>query len=170
LAGRSFPIRPARKKNSLRPIASFACDAAGDLTLPGRLRHLATMTLDAQLLRDLRRSLLGAWLAVAYALALIASALAPSPASAHRLIDGAVLCTGLTPPGQDVPDPADGSDHCKGCFGNPLLAGPGHARQTTPIRVSADAPAPVASASRYAPASILGLPPSRAPPATARLV
>lgn len=116
-------------------------------------------------LRSLRRSLLGAWLAVAYALAVLASGLAPSPASAHAVFDSALLCTGLTPPGPDVPEPAGETAHCKGCPVNPVLAGPPQTMQAAVVRASILAVADVPRGDGDAPPAVLGLPPSRAPPA-----
>jgi len=123
------------------------------------------MTAETHLLRCLRRSMLGAWLAVAYALAVLASGLAHSPASAHGLLDGAVLCSGLMPPGQDMPEPASEPQHCKGCPVNPVLAGPAQALAIALARVSAAAVAGTVHASADAPTAKPGLPPSRAPPA-----
>ena len=123
------------------------------------------MTPETHPLRSLRRSVLGAWLAVAYALAVLASGLAPSPASAHGLLDSAVLCSGLTPPGQDAPEPAGELTHCKGCPVNPVLAGSGQAASITLARASVAAVAGIVLAAVDAPAPKPGLPPSRAPPA-----
>ena len=124
------------------------------------------MTVETHQLRSLRRSVLGAWLAVAYALAVLASGLAPSPASAHPALDGAMLCSGTTLPGQDAPAPAGEPQHCKGCPINPVLAGPGQAVPFTLARVSVDAVAETILTVADAPPTVLGLPPSRAPPAS----
>jgi len=76
-------------------------------------------------LSGLRRSLLGAWLAAAYALAVLAAALAPAPALAAATgLAGAMLCSGAAMPGQDAPHPAEERLHCKGCPLQPLLAAP----------------------------------------------
>ena len=118
------------------------------------------------LLGRLRRSLLGAWLAVGYALAVLAMALAPMQgAQAFGLESGAVLCSGNPVPSENGPaTPLGELAHCKGCAHHPLLAA-----------------APPAAAAMYAPGSRLfalvpvasgslpqgavrGLPPSRAPP------
>ncbi|MFA6964255.1 hypothetical protein [Bosea sp. (in: a-proteobacteria)] len=122
------------------------------------------MTAETHLLRCLRRSVLGAWLAVVYALAVLASALAPSAASAYGLIEGAVLCSGLTPPGQDAPEPASEPQHCKGCPVNPALAGPGQAVPIALTRVPVADIAATIRAAADAPAPQPGLPPSHAPP------
>ncbi|HEV7257591.1 MAG TPA: hypothetical protein VGN82_07395 [Bosea sp. (in: a-proteobacteria)] len=116
----------------------------------------------------LRRSALGAWLAVAYALTMLASGLAPAPAAAHGFLDGAILCSGLPLPAQEastpVPEPAGEPTHCKGCPLNPVLASPvplapaGIARE--PVALLAKRP-PV---ERTAPSPSLRLPPARAPP------
>lgn len=129
------------------------------------------MTVDTLLLRRLRRSVLGAWLAVAYALAVLASGLAPSPALAHGALDGAVLCSGLTLPGPETPDPAGEPSHCKGCPLNPVLAGPAQLAQISFAGASASVVAGTVPTPVVAPSPILGLPPSRAPPmAWTRLV
>lgn len=127
------------------------------------------MTAETPLLRGLRHSVLGAWLAVAYTLAVIASGLAPSPASAQSPLDGALLCSGLTPPGQDAPEPVSNPDHCKGCPVNPVLAGPPQAVPAALVRASVHTVADVLRGSVDAPPALLGLPPSRAPPASVRL-
>lgn len=126
------------------------------------------MTVETPLLRSLRRSSLGAWLAVAHALAILASGLAPSPASAYAQIDRAVLCSGLPTPGPEAPEPLGEFTHCKGCPINPVLAGPGQAVPFTVARVSVDAVAETILAVADAPPAVLGLPPSRAPPAFIR--
>ncbi len=115
--------------------------------------------------------MLGAWLAVFYALAVLASGLAPSPVSARGITEFALLCSGLAPPAQDLPDqdlpePASNPDHCKGCPVNPVLAGPPQAMPAALVRASAHAVADVPRGSADAPLAILGLPPSRAPPAS----
>ncbi|HEY5793836.1 MAG TPA: hypothetical protein VIU82_02395 [Bosea sp. (in: a-proteobacteria)] len=122
-------------------------------------------------LGGLRRSALGAWLAVVYALAVLASGLAPSPASALTPLDGALLCSGLTPPGQDAPEPAGEPVHCKGCPLNPVLAGPGQPVGIAIFRTGvADAIGHLPGFAEV-PAATPGLPQSRAPPiADTRLV
>lgn len=122
------------------------------------------MTSETHLLRCLRHSVLGVWLAVAYALAVLASGLAPSPASAHGVLDGAQLCSGLTPPGQDTPEPTGEPQHCKGCPVNPVLAGRSQDAAITFARASVAAVAGIVYASADAPAPKPGLPPSHAPP------
>jgi hypothetical protein len=123
------------------------------------------MTSEMPSLRGLRRSALGAWLAVVYALAVLASGLAPSPATALAPLDGAVLCSGLTPPGPDVPEPAGETAHCKGCPVNPVLAGPPQTMPVAVVRASVLAVADVLRGSIEVPPVVLGVPPSRAPPA-----
>ena len=124
----------------------------------------ALMTAETPLLRRLRCSLLGAWLAVAYALAVLVSGLAPSSASAH-VLDGTVLCSGLTLPGPEAPEPAGEPSHCKGCLLNPVMACPAQTGQVGVARASAVTAARIVAAIVVAPSPILGLPPSRAPPA-----
>ncbi len=122
------------------------------------------MTSETHLLRCLRHSVLGAWLAVAYALAVLASGLAPSPALAHGVLDGTALCSGLTLPGRDAPEPANEPQHCKGCPVNPVLAGPGQEAPVTLARASIAAVAGTGHPAADAPAPKPGLPPSQAPP------
>lgn len=71
-------------------------------------------------LEALRRSVLGAWLACAYALAVLASALSPVPAMATAM--PGQLCSGQM--AQPAPgEPADGdAPHCKPCLPLPGLA------------------------------------------------
>lgn len=125
------------------------------------------MTAEMQLLPRLRRSILGAWLAVFYALAVLASGLAPSPVFAGSPLDGALLCSGLTPPGHDAPEPAGEPTHCKGCPVNPVLAAPAQAPGVAVERASLPAATVDRPSHAEAPPALLGLPPSRAPPATA---
>lgn len=83
------------------------------------------MSARATSLRNLRRSGLGAWLAVAYAWAVLALALVPAPAFAALAgHDGIVLCSGATLPDDGGPVPLGDLAHCKGCPLNPVLAGP----------------------------------------------
>ena len=125
------------------------------------------MTARMPFLRGLRRSVLGAWLAVAYALAVLASGLAPSPASARGVADGTVLCSGQTLPGQDAPEPAGEPAHCKACPANPALAGTALVTQPVIVRLQLDATAERMRGTPARPAGVLGLPPSHAPPAAA---
>lgn len=83
------------------------------------------MAQPSPLLPRLRRSILGAWLAVAYALAVFAAGLAPQPAFAHGSLDGALLCSGLLAPAADeAPPPPSGPGHCEGCPLSPVVAVP----------------------------------------------
>lgn len=84
-------------------------------------------------LSGLRRSLLGAWLAVAYAWAVLAAALAPA-ATAASVLDGTVLCSGMAMPSPDTPGPAAEGLHCKGCPLQPLLTAPEAPTAATPMR------------------------------------
>lgn len=127
--------------------------------------HVATMPAFALPLARLRRSTLGAWLAVAYALAVLAAGLMPAPAMAMPAgIDGMVLCSGATAPGDETPAPPGEFQHCKGCPANPVIAAspaaqaPAHVRFATRLAL---APAPqMASPHGFG----FGLPRSRAPP------
>lgn len=127
------------------------------------------MTAAMPLLGRLRRSALGAWLAVAYALTMLASGLAPTPATAHGLLDGAILCSGLPLPGQaasaPAPEPVDEPAHCKSCPLNPVLASPAPPAPVGIVRVSVALLTKLLPVERAAPSPILGLPPTRAPPA-----
>lgn len=88
-----------------------------------------------RLFPGLRRSLLGAWLAAAYALTVLAAALAPAPALANAGLAGATLCSGAAMPGQDDPSaPAAEGFHCKGCPLQPLLHPPGPPRAVRALR------------------------------------
>jgi hypothetical protein len=126
------------------------------------------MTVGLSLLRRLRRSALGAWLAAAYALTMLASGLAPLPAMARGLMDGTVLCSGLPLPGQEpsspAPEPAGEPAHCKGCPLNPVLASPAPPAPAGIVRVPVVVLAQRLPAERAAPLPVLGLPPTRAPP------
>jgi len=84
------------------------------LTRAARLEHLLAMAARFPLLATLRRSMIGAWLACAYALAVVAAGLAPSPAAAWPAELGAAqFCSGDAAPGSETPsEPA----HCKGCL------------------------------------------------------
>jgi len=124
------------------------------------------MTVETPFLRSLRRSALGAWLAVAYALAVLASGLAPSPAFAHSPLDGAWLCSGLAPPTQGMPEPASEPAHCKGCPVNPVLAGPVDVAGIADVRTPLSAASEQRPGFAALPAAVPGLPPSRAPPAS----
>lgn len=113
---------------------------------------------------QMRRSMLGVWLAVAYALAVMAGGLAPQAAWAHDLMPGATLCSGLVAPGPDAPDPQPELIHCKGCPVNPAVDVPpvaDHQRAAPRMRAVALA-VPLQRGVILAPAC--GLPQSRAPP------
>lgn len=122
------------------------------------------MTVETPFLGGLRRSALGAWLAAVYTLAVLASGLAPSAASAMAPVDGALLCSGLTSPGQDAPEPAGEPVHCKGCPLNPVLAGPRQAAGIAIFRAWLSAASAHFSGFAALPAATPGLPQSRAPP------
>jgi hypothetical protein len=120
------------------------------------------MSAGTPILPHLRRSLLGAWLAVAYALAVLAAGLSPAPA--HAALDGVPLCSGLSAPLPDAPAPAGEASHCKGCPVNPVLAGPSApeiaaiVRQARPVALAAASPAGIDATPAWR------LPPSHAPP------
>ncbi len=120
------------------------------------------MSAGSPILPHLRRSLLGAWLAVAYGLAVLAAGLAPAPA--HAAIDGAPRCSGLSAPQPDAPTPAGKASHCKGCPVNPVLAAPpapgiaALVRRTLPVALRA------ATSSGIDAPPAWRLPPSHAPP------
>jgi len=124
------------------------------------------MSARAPLLDRLRRSGIGAWLAVAYAWGVLALALAPAPAmAAFAGQQGAVLCSGMPVPEEGTPVPAAELVHCKGCPLNPVLAGP-------PAGCAAIAGRPVVRvalrttvATGLAHGFAIGLAHSRAPPA-----
>lgn len=120
----------------------------------------------AALLDRLRRSGLGAWLATAYALCVLAVALAPAPAmAAFGGSDGVVLCSGAPVPDDGQSVPTGDLTHCKGCPLNPVLAGPPIEAELAPGRVAARlaslAPLAEGLPHRFA----AGLAQSRAPPA-----
>ncbi|SIR54848.1 DUF2946 family protein [Bosea sp. TND4EK4] len=124
----------------------------------------------ASMLESLRRSVLGAWLAAAYALTVLAVALAPVPAGQAIGAElGAVLCSGAALPGggeQDGPAaPLGEFAHCKGCAHNPVFAVPPAAAAVVIVRM-AGVVAPEAVFRESLPQGVVrGLPPSRAPPA-----
>ncbi len=132
------------------------------LTKPVQRRHLRLMSAGTPILPHLRRSLLGAWLAVAYALAVLAAGLSPAPA--HAALDGAPLCSGLSAPPPDAPAPTGDAGHCKGCPVNPAMAVPpashpaGVARQARHVALPAGASPGVVATPAWR------LPPSHAPP------
>jgi hypothetical protein len=125
------------------------------------------MTVPAALMPRLRRSLLGAWLAVAYALAVLAAGLSPQQAFAHQGFDTGPLCSGAAAPGEDAPAPAGEPIHCKGCPLGPVADAPPAQQHAIPARIAAPATAAAATTHETAPSPRRGLPPSRAPPARA---
>jgi len=154
------------EKNILRALPTL-CRGCGNARLDeaGEAAPFAAMQARAALLDRLRRSGLGAWLAVAYALGVLALALAPAPAmAAFGGSDGVVLCSGVPVPDEGQPAPLGDLTHCKGCPLNPVLAGPpaeavaGQGRLATRLH----APAPLAGGLPHRFAA--GLAQSRAPP------
>lgn len=123
------------------------------------------MTARAPLLQRLRRSGLGAWLAVAYAWAALALAVAPAPAHAASGHDGAVLCSGAPVPHDGSPAPAGDLSHCKGCPLNPVLAGPPAGPPPAAARLALRLTPRALSADGLAHRFATGLAQSRAPPA-----
>lgn len=114
------------------------------------------------------RSVLGAWLASAYALAVLAAALAPTPGLAgHPALDGAILCSGEPAPDQHAPASDSDRPHCQGCPANPVVAAPPDALQPADSRVAVLVAAPQPLAAGLPRGASLGLPQSRAPPAAA---
>lgn len=114
---------------------------------------------------QMRRSMLGAWLAVVYALAVMAGGLAPQAAWAHDVLPGATLCSGLVAPGSDAPDAQPELIHCKGCLVNPAMDAPPVAdHPALAPRMAVVAPA-VAVERGVILAPACDLPQSRAPPA-----
>lgn len=114
---------------------------------------------------QMRRSMLGVWLAVVYALAVMAGGLAPHAAWAGSVLPGATLCSGLAAPGSDAPEAQSEQIHCKGCPVNPAMdAPPVAAHPLVAPRMRAVALAvPLQRGVILAPAC--DLPQSRAPPA-----
>jgi len=132
----------------------------------GQAAPFAPMQARAALLDRLRRSGLGAWLAMAYALCVLALALAPAPTmAAFGGSDGVVLCSGEPVPDNGQPVPIGDLTHCKGCPLNPVLAGPPVEAVPAPGRLAARlvSPAPLAEGLPHRFAA--GLAQSRAPPA-----
>jgi hypothetical protein len=125
---------------------------------------IAAMERRPPLLAGLRRSLLGAWLACAYGLTVLAGALAPATAGAHPGLDGAILCSGLAPPGQDAPAPGGEPNHCKGCPVNPVLAAPVEAGSSVMSREALALAVAAWSAADQPRGPRPGLPQSRGPP------
>ena len=108
--------------------------------------------------------MLGAWLAVAYALAVLAAGLAPQVAMAHPALDGALLCSGLAAPAQDEPAAPAGSNHCKGCPLSPAMASPPPDQQPAIARLAQPVALSLPALHGIQPVPACGLPQSRAPP------
>ncbi len=103
---------------------------------------------------------------MAYALCVMALALAPAPAfatlSGH---DGVVLCSGAPVPDEGRPIPLGDLTHCKGCPLNPVLAGPPVETAPVPGRLATRLASSVLLAEGLPHRFAAGLPRSRAPPA-----
>lgn len=123
------------------------------------------MPAPASSFETMRRSMLGAWLAVAYALAVLAAGLAPQAAMAHPAFDGAVLCSGLAAPGPGEPTTPAEPSHCQGCPASSPLAALPPVQQTilAPRAHAVTLDRPAEPGIRLAAAC--RLPQSRAPPA-----
>lgn len=148
--------------------ALFAlCQGCGNARLDeaAEAAPFAAMQARAALLDRFRRSGLGAWLAVAYALCVLALALAPTPAlatlSGH---DGFVLCSGAPVPDEGQPAPLGDLTHCKGCPLNPVLAGPPVEIAPVPMRLATRLASPALLAEGLPHRFAAGLAQSRAPP------
>ena len=106
---------------------------------------------------------------MAYALGVLALALAPAPSAASGLPSGILLCSGAPAPSDGQPavpaGPLGELGHCKGCPLNPVLAGPPVEAVPAPGRFAARlvSPAPLAEGLPHRFAA--GLAQSRAPPA-----
>ena len=102
---------------------------------------------------------------MAYALCVLALALAPAPAmAAFGGSDGVVLCSGAPVPDEGRPAPSGDLTHCKGCPLNPVLAGPPVETVPAPVRLAARLLAPVPLAEGLPHRFAAGLAQSRAPP------
>ena len=113
----------------------------------------------------LRGSLLGAWLAVVYGLAVLATAAMPTPV--HAVVEGTVLCSGLSVPPADGPGADGADDPCKSCPTGPLQALPPVQQLAAPAR-----PARLVVLAGGLSSGVLAppgwrLPPSHAPPRAA---
>jgi hypothetical protein len=135
------------------------------LTAAPERSHLRAMPAFASPLATMRRSVLGAWLAVAYALAVLAAGLAPQAAMAHPVLDGAWLCSGLAAPASDAPGLPAEADHCKACPASPAMAAPPPMQQPTLARRALPVALERPPQPGIGPATACGLPQSRAPPA-----
>ena len=102
---------------------------------------------------------------MAYALCVMALALAPAPAfatlSGH---DGVVLCSGAPVPDEGQPIPLGDLVHCKGCPLNPVLAGPPVEAVPVPERLATRLAAPELWGEGLSHRFAAGLAQSRAPP------
>ena len=124
------------------------------------------MSASRPLLAMLRRSVLGAWLAAVYALAVLAAGVAPASAFAtHPALAGAVLCSGQSvSDASEVPEPGNGAQHCIDCPINPVLATPPAPPQPVGVRLAAALERSVPILTDAIHGAVLGLPQSRAPP------
>ncbi|SEG42049.1 hypothetical protein [Bosea lathyri] len=114
----------------------------------------------------LRRSVLGAWLAVAYALAVLATGLATVPAlAAHPALQGITLCSGSAVPGDETPAPLSEQTHCMGCPLNPILLVPTAPQFPTIAQTVAPVALSLPLQHGLPRGATPGLPRSRAPPA-----
>lgn len=113
----------------------------------------------------LRRPALGAWLAVVYALAALAAALAPAqPAIGHPAPAMAALCSGAAAPADPAPSPSGGALHCEGCPAGSLMAAPPEARLPAILRQAALVSPAKPRRTEPAYLASTGLPQARAPP------
>lgn len=124
------------------------------------------MSASGPLLAMLRRSVLGAWLAAVYALAVLAAGVVPASALAgHPALAGAVLCSGQSVSDtSEGPEPANGAQHCVGCPINPVLAIPPAPPQPVGVRLAATLERSVPILTDAIHGAVPGLPQSRAPP------
>ena len=102
---------------------------------------------------------------MAYALSVMALALAPAPAlAALSRHDGVVLCSGAPVPDEGQPAPLGDLTHCKGCPLNPVLAGPPAETPPAQGRLATRLAAPELWAEGLPHRFAAGLAQSRAPP------
>ncbi|MGO4283571.1 hypothetical protein [Bosea sp. TAB14] len=122
----------------------------------------------ARLFQRLRRSVLGAWFAAAYALTVLALALAPTPSVAFGLPGGVLLCSGVPAPDgrSEIPaTPLGDLAHCKGCPHNPVLGAPPVLAALLVARPGVRQALSRQWDEEQLSVAATGLPPSRAPPA-----